>query len=98
MEPSRLAIQLLVTILCAGLANVVIPRDIPGKFLGLFLTGLVGVWLGGTVFTFLTTHYGLNFPLLHWGIEGVPIIPSILGSVLVIYFVTQFWQKVRYSR
>jgi uncharacterized membrane protein YeaQ/YmgE (transglycosylase-associated protein family) len=98
MEPSRLAIQLLVTVICAGLANVIIPRQVPGKFLGLFLTGLVGVWIGGATFTFLNVRYGLNYPFLHWAFEGVPIIPSILGSVLVIYLITNVWQRMRYTR
>jgi uncharacterized membrane protein YeaQ/YmgE (transglycosylase-associated protein family) len=98
MEPSRLAIQLLVTVVCAGFANMVIPRQIPGKFLGLFLTGLVGVWLGSIVFTQLKVRYGLDYDFLHWGFEGVPVIPSVLGCVLVIYLVTNIFQRLRYTR
>jgi uncharacterized membrane protein YeaQ/YmgE (transglycosylase-associated protein family) len=95
MEPSRLAVQLLVTVICAGFANVILPRQIPGKFLGLFLTGWVGVWLGGVIFAWLKSTYGFNYTVLHWGIAGIPIIPSILGSVLVIFLVTQLFQRLR---
>lgn len=95
MEPSRIAMQLLVTVLCAGCANIILPRQVPGKFLGLFLTGWIGVWLGGEVFAWLKAQYGLNYAVLHWGVAGIPIIPSVLGCVLAIFLVTQIFQRLR---
>lgn len=98
MEPSRLALQFLVTIICAGCANIILPREVPGKFLGLFLTGWLGVWLGGIIFTWLKVSYRFNHPALVWGIAGMPIIPSILGCVLAIFLVTQVSQHLRSVR
>ncbi|HEY9752085.1 MAG TPA: hypothetical protein V6C46_03995 [Coleofasciculaceae cyanobacterium] len=88
MDLSRLVVQLIIAIACALLANVLIPRQIPGRFLGLILTGLVGVWLGEVGYQILQTNYGLRSPFLAWNIQGVPIIPSVIASALVIYILT----------
>lgn len=93
-----MAVQLVVAIVCAGIANILIPRQIPGKFLGLMLTGLVGVWLGEAVFKLLKTQQGLDYPFLYWGVGGVPVIPSIIGCAIIIYLVTTFMQWGHYNR
>jgi len=77
MNLSHLAVQLVVAIACAAIANVVIPREIPGKFVGFIVTGLLGVWVGEAAYKFVRVNYGINSPFLNWGIEGVPILPSI---------------------
>jgi uncharacterized membrane protein YeaQ/YmgE (transglycosylase-associated protein family) len=92
----HLAVQLIVSILCASIASVLIPRRIPGRFLGLMLTGLVGVWLGEVAFKFLRVNFGINYSVLHWGVLGVPLIPSVIGSVIVLYVVTTFFRWGRY--
>ncbi len=92
----HLAVQLIVAFLCATIANILIPRQVPGRFVGLMLVGLVGVWLGEATFKFLK-RYGMNYDALHWGIWGVPLIPSIVGSVIVLYVVTTFFRWGRYS-
>ncbi|WP_421655387.1 hypothetical protein [Leptothermofonsia sp. ETS-13] len=93
----HLAVQLIVAILCAGIANILIPHRIPGRFLGLMLTGLTGVWLGEVVFKFLKDQYGVSSDILHWGILGVPLIPSVIGSVIELYLVTTFFGWRRYT-
>jgi uncharacterized membrane protein YeaQ/YmgE (transglycosylase-associated protein family) len=98
MDLSHLAIQLLIAIACAGLANILIPRQVPGKFLGLIVIGLVGVWVGEFGFALLRTRYGLDDPILRYGFEGVPIIPSVIGSAIVLYTVTTFMSWGRYNR
>lgn len=90
MDLSHLAVQLVLAIVCASIANILIPRQIPGKFLGLILTGLVGVWVGEVGFQYLRTEFNLNYSVLYWNIQGVPIIPAIIGSAIVIYIVTTF--------
>lgn len=55
----------------------------------------IGVWLGGEVFAWLKAQYGLNYAVLHWGVAGIPIIPSVLGCVLAIFLVTQIFQRLR---
>jgi len=91
----HLAIQLVVAIICAHIANILIPRRIPGRFLGMLLTGLVGVWLGEIVFKLLKDH-GINNEILHWGILGVPFIPSMIGSIIVLLIVTTVFHRSRY--
>jgi uncharacterized membrane protein YeaQ/YmgE (transglycosylase-associated protein family) len=97
MELSHLAVQLIVAIVCASIANILIPRQMPGKFLGLILTGMVGVWLGEQTFRLLRSQYGVNLDLLHWHLLGVPLIPSIIGSAIVLYVVTTFLKWARYT-
>jgi uncharacterized membrane protein YeaQ/YmgE (transglycosylase-associated protein family) len=98
MNLSHLAVQLVVAIVCAGIGNVLIPRQIPGRFFGFILTGLVGVWVGEEGYKLLNAQYGLSDPILRWNIEGVPVISSIIGSAIVIYVVTTVLKWGRYSR
>lgn len=98
MNWSHVAVQLIAAIVCAAIANMFIPRQIPGKFLGFMLTGLVGVWLGEAVFKLLKAQHELNYPFLYWGIGDVAVVPSIIGCAIVIYAVTTFIQWGHYHR
>jgi uncharacterized membrane protein YeaQ/YmgE (transglycosylase-associated protein family) len=98
MDLSHLAVQLSIAIFCGIVGNMLIPRQIPGKFLGLVLVGLVGVWVGELGYYLLKREYGLTSPFLSWHIENVPIIPAILGSAIVIYILTTFLRWGRYSK
>ncbi len=98
MDLSHVAVQLIAAIVCAGVANMLIPRQIPGKFLGFMLTGLVGVWLGEAVFKLLKAQHGLNYPFLYWGFGGVALVPSIIGCTIIIYMVTTFVRWGHYHR
>lgn len=95
---SHMLVQLLSAIVCAGIANMLLPRQIPGKFVGFVLTGLVGVWLGEAVFKLLKAQHELNYPFLSWGIGGVAVVPSIIGCTIIIYVVTTFLQWGHYNR
>ena len=97
MDLSHLAVQLLIAIVCAGLANVLLPRQIPGKFLGLIATGLVGVWVGEIGSKLLKSQLGLDSAILHWGFQDVPILPSVIGSAIVIFITTTFLSWGRYD-
>jgi uncharacterized membrane protein YeaQ/YmgE (transglycosylase-associated protein family) len=88
MDLGTLFVQLVIALVCAGLATVLIPRRIPGKLLGLILIGLGGVWLGEWVFELFKQRFGFELEILSWGIEGVPIIPSVVGSAIILYVVT----------
>jgi uncharacterized membrane protein YeaQ/YmgE (transglycosylase-associated protein family) len=52
------------------------------------LIGLAGVWLGEWGFTQLRSQFGINYTFLYWQIQGVLIIPAIIGSAIVLYLVT----------
>ena len=98
MDLSRLAVQLIIAIVCAGLANALLPYQIPGKFLGLVITGLVGVWVGEIGSRLLKAQFGLDVPILQWGVQDVPIISSVVGSAIVIFIVATFLRWGRYGR
>lgn len=97
MDLTRLVVQVVVAILCAGIATLLVPRQIPGKLVGLILIGLIGVWVGEWGFALLRSRYGINFAFLHWGIQGVLIIPAVIGSAIVLYIVTAFLRWGRYG-
>jgi uncharacterized membrane protein YeaQ/YmgE (transglycosylase-associated protein family) len=98
MDLSHLMVQLVIAIACGIVGNMLIPRQIPGRFLGLIIVGLVGVWLGEWTYHFLYAQYGFNYEFLSWKVENVPIVPSVIGSAIVIYVVTSFLRWGRYSR
>lgn len=50
---TRLLVQVLIAIACATLANLLVPRRVPGKAVGLVIIGLAGVfWENGSLTTF----------------------------------------------
>ncbi|PSN18775.1 hypothetical protein C7271_10760 [filamentous cyanobacterium CCP5] len=88
MDLTTLLLQLVIAILCAGMATVLLPRRVPGKGIGLIIIGLIGVFVGQWVVDLLQETYGLSLAVFEYELEGVPILPSILGSLLVLYVVT----------
>ncbi len=98
MNIPHLVIKLLIAIICAGLADVLVPRRVPGWLAGLILVGLTGIWVGEWGFTLLKQEFGINFDFLYWQIQGVLLIPAIIGCAIVLYVVTAFISWGRYSR
>ena len=98
MDLSHIAVQLMAAIVCGWIANMLVPRQIPGKFLGFVLTGFVGVWLGEAVFKLLKAQHELNYPFLYWSFGGVAVVPSIIGCAIIIYVVTTFVRWGHYHR
>jgi uncharacterized membrane protein YeaQ/YmgE (transglycosylase-associated protein family) len=98
MDIPRLVVQLVIAIVCAGIANILVPRRIPGKLTGLVLIGLAGVWLGQWGFDLLRQEYGINYEALRWQIEGVYILPAIIGSAIVLYVLTAIIKLGRFDR
>lgn len=97
MDLSRLAVQLVIAAVCGLLGNFLIPRQVPGKFLGLMVVGFVGVWFGAWVYHLMKTRYGVTAQFLSWNVVNVPIVPSILGSAVVIYALTTVLKWGRYN-
>lgn len=92
-----LLVQVLIALACAVAANLLIPRRVPGKLLGLVLIGLVGVLVGQWVASYLLQQYNFTLPWLTWSFQGVPLVPSIIGSAIVLYLVTAFLSWGRYG-
>jgi uncharacterized membrane protein YeaQ/YmgE (transglycosylase-associated protein family) len=96
-ELIRLLIQVLIAVGCATAATILIPRQVPGKALGLALIGLIGVFVGQWIAEQLLSQYNLATPWLEWDFQGVAIVPSIIGSMIVLYLVTAFLSWGRYG-
>jgi uncharacterized membrane protein YeaQ/YmgE (transglycosylase-associated protein family) len=94
----RLLVQLLIALGCAGIATFLLPRRVPGKIFGLVVMGFAGVWLGEWALNFVKSNYGLSVAALEWSFQGVPILPSIIGSAVILYVVTAFLSWGRYNR
>ncbi|MDX2216181.1 MAG: hypothetical protein SFY66_23145 [Oculatellaceae cyanobacterium bins.114] len=95
MDVPQLLVQVVIAIICAGIANVLIPRRVPGGLTGLIVIGLAGVWFGQWSYWLVRNQYKLDHAVLHWNVEGVLIVPAIVGSVIILYLVTWFlsWGK-----
>ncbi len=97
MDPKQILIQLVIAAICAAIANALVPRTIPGKIIGLILIGLAGVWFGAWAHALVRNQYGIDFDFLNWQFEGVTIIPSIIGSAIILYVVTALLRWGRYT-
>lgn len=99
MSLTRLLVQVLIALACAGVATMLLPRKIPGRLFGLALIGLAGVWLGEWILGYLDRTYDFPIPaFLTWNVEDVPIVPAIVGSAIILYTVTTFLTWGRYRR
>lgn len=97
MDPKQILVQFVIAVVCAAIANALVPRTIPGKVFGLILIGLAGVWLGAWAHALVRKEYGIDFDWLNWQLEGVTIIPSIIGSAIILYVVTALLRWGRYT-
>lgn len=59
------------------IAGAITSRDLPAGWIGNIVGGLVGAWLGQTLFG-------------SWGpqLAGMALIPSILGAVIIVFLVS----------
>lgn len=96
-ELTRFLVQVLIAMVCAFIANILIPRAVPGKLVGLILIGFAGVFIGEWISTYLLAQYSLDVPALQWEFKDVPILPSIIGSMIVLYVITAFLSWGRYG-
>ena len=88
MDISHLAVQVTLTIACAGVANLLIPRRISGGLAGLMAIGFVGVAIGEWSFVLIAREFGITHPILRWHFQGVEIVPAVIGSAIVLYVFT----------
>lgn len=65
---------LVVAAVCAWIGGAVVPGRVPGGFLTAMVLGVIGAWLG-------TELFGPMGPSL----AGVPLLPAILGSGILIF-------------
>ncbi|HEY9623319.1 MAG TPA: hypothetical protein V6C78_23385 [Crinalium sp.] len=97
MDVPHLVVQIVIAIVCAGIANILVPRTIPGKLAGLILIGLTGVWFGEWGYWLIRQEFGIDHPLLSWQIQGVLILPAVLGSAVILYTITAILKWWKYG-
>jgi uncharacterized membrane protein YeaQ/YmgE (transglycosylase-associated protein family) len=81
-------LYLIVAAACAWIADMVVPGRLPGGFLTSAIVGIIGAWLGSMLF-------GSFGPSL----AGVPLLPAILGSALLVFIFGLFsrrWWRAPY--
>jgi uncharacterized membrane protein YeaQ/YmgE (transglycosylase-associated protein family) len=82
---------LLIASACAWIAAALVPGTVPGGFLASVIVGVLGAWVG-------TSLMGAVGPDL----AGVPLLPAILGSALLIFLFSlvagRFWVRRGYRR
>jgi uncharacterized membrane protein YeaQ/YmgE (transglycosylase-associated protein family) len=64
---------LIVAAVCAWIAEAIVPGRIPGGFLASAVVGVIGAWLGSSMFG----HIGPD-------LAGVPVISAIIGAGLLV--------------
>lgn len=65
---------LIVAAACAWIAEYFVPGTVPGGFVVSAIVGIIGAWIGSSLFG----HFGPQ-------LEGVSLLPAILGSAIVIF-------------
>ena len=76
------AVGLLLTLFMAGLvgwlADLVVPGELPGGWIGAVLAGLIGGFIGRILF------HALGIRDLGFGLFGVELIPAFVGALIVV--------------
>jgi uncharacterized membrane protein YeaQ/YmgE (transglycosylase-associated protein family) len=87
------AIGLLLTLFMAGLvgwlADLVVPGQLPGGWIGAVLAGLIGGFIGRILF------HAIGIRDLGFGLFGVELIPAFVGAVLVVVAAELFTSRRR---
>ncbi len=65
---------LIVAAACAWIAEYFVPGVIPGGFFVSAIVGIIGAWVGGSLFG----HFGPQ-------LAGVSLLPAILGSAILVF-------------
>jgi uncharacterized membrane protein YeaQ/YmgE (transglycosylase-associated protein family) len=97
MDIPHILIKLLIAVVCAGLADILVPRRVPGGLTGLILLGLAGIYFGEWAFALLRSQFGISFPWLYWQVQNVLILPAIIGCAVLLYVVTALMRWARYG-
>ena len=66
------------------IAGAITSRDLPAGWIGNVVAGLVGSWLGGSIFG----DFGPQ-------VAGMALIPSILGAVILVLLASVFMSSIR---
>lgn len=70
---------IIVAAVCAWIAAAVVPGRIPGGFLAAAIVGVIGAWIGASLFG----NFGPD-------LAGVPLLPAIIGSGVLVFALALF--------
>jgi uncharacterized membrane protein YeaQ/YmgE (transglycosylase-associated protein family) len=65
---------LIVAAVCAWIAECVVPNKMPGGLVANAIIGLIGAWIGGTMFG----NFGPS-------LAGVALLPTVIGSAILVF-------------
>lgn len=82
-------ITLIIAALAGWIGDALVKNDMPGGFWGALLAGLVGSWIGA---------YIPFFNRLGPVIQGVAIIPTILGAAVFVFILGLFKRTAQQTR
>lgn len=74
MDILGLLVFLLVAAVCAWIGEAIAPGSIPGGFFASAIVGVIGAWIGTSLFG----HFGPD-------IGGIAVLPAIIGSALCVF-------------
>ncbi|MEK4485950.1 GlsB/YeaQ/YmgE family stress response membrane protein [Psychrobacillus sp. FSL H8-0484] len=66
------------------LAGLILGKDIPGGIIGNIIAGIVGAWIGGLI-----------FPDMGPVIWDMPIIPALIGSIILVAILSLILKSMR---
>ncbi len=78
---------LVVAAFCGWIGDYLVGGTIPGGFVTAVLVGIMGAWIGGK----LLGHFGPS-------LEGLSLIPTILGSAILVFFLAVVSRTFRNQR
>jgi uncharacterized membrane protein YeaQ/YmgE (transglycosylase-associated protein family) len=84
---------ILLGLIAGAIAKAIYPGRQGGSILGTMLLGIVGAFLGGTLFTLLTTG---TFALSSAGLSIGGIVVSVIGAIVALFLYYMFTQRGAY--
>lgn len=75
---------LIVAAVCAWIAAAIVPGSVPGGFFTAAIFGIIGAWIGASLFG----SFGPS-------VEGVPLVPAIFGSAILVFGLTLLSRGLR---
>jgi len=67
-------LMLIVATVCAWIAEMFVPGRVPGGLFASAIVGLIGAWIGGSLFG----HFGPS-------LASVSLLPTIIGSAILVF-------------
>lgn len=77
-------------VIAGAIAKAIYPGQQGGSILGTMVLGIVGAFIGGTVFTFINTGT-LTFAATSLSIPGIVV--AVIGAIIALFLYYQFGRR-----